>query len=363
VTAQPLELAMSDGTDLSVRVDLAVHGVQVDAPVARTKGAGPSDDGHVVIDGQNATLPRNPASPYAVRDGRVFRGGLDLGLSVEPVRRPHFYDLVTADGVSYDKIALLHGRDVLATTVVQTCIRYAEPDRCRFCSIEESLKAGATIAAKTPAQLAEVAEAAVRLDGIRQMVMTTGTTHAPDRGARPLVRCVRAVLERVPGLPIQVQIEPPRDLGVISELQAAGATSIGIHVESLDDVVRRRWMPGKSTVALAQYEGAWDEAVRVFGRNRVSTYLLIGMGEDPDELVAGAARLIERGVYPFVVPMRPMVGTLAHRDGARPAPAAVVRSVTERVAALLRAAGMTGADQEAGCAACGACSLLQAAGA
>jgi hypothetical protein len=103
--------------------------------------------------------------------------------------------------------------------------------------------------------------------------------------------------------------------------------------------------------------------VRVFGRNKVSTYLLVGMGEDPDELVAGAGRLIDRGVYPFVVPMRPMVGTLAHRDGARPAAASVVRSVTERVAALLREAGMTGADQEAGCAACGACSLLSAAGA
>jgi hypothetical protein len=87
------------------------------------------------------------------------------------------------------------------------------------------------------------------------------------------------------------------------------------------------------------------------------------MGEDPDELVEGAGRLIDRGVYPFVVPMRPMLGTLAQRGGARPAPAAVVRPVTERVAALLRAAGMTGADQEAGCAACGACSLLSAAGA
>jgi radical SAM protein (TIGR04043 family) len=126
--------------------------------------------------------------------------------------------------------------------------------------------------------------------------------------------------------------------------------------------VRQRWMPGKSTVPLADYEAAWDEAVRVFGRNRVSTYLLIGMGENPDELVAGAARLIERGVYPFVVPLRPMVGTLARRDGVAPPPAALVRDVTARVAALLRSAGMTGADQRAGCAACGACSLLQPAG-
>jgi radical SAM protein (TIGR04043 family) len=315
-----------------------------------------------VVDGANATLPLNEDSPYTVREGRFWNGTLDLGLSVEPVSRPKFYDLTTSDGVPYRQIALLHGKDVLASTVVQTCIRYVEDQRCRFCTIEESLRAGSTVAAKTPAQLAEVAEAAVRLDGISQMVLTTGTTAGPDRGARHLVRCVRAVLEAVPGLPIQVQIEPPGDLCVIADLHAAGATSIGIHIESLDDDVRRRWMPGKSTVSMGEYEAAWDEAVRVFGRNRVSTYLLIGMGEDPDELVAGAGGLIDRGVYPFVVPMRPMLGTLARRDGAQAPSPALVRDVTARVAALLRAAGMTGADQGAGCAACGACSVLGVAG-
>ncbi|WP_328328987.1 MSMEG_0568 family radical SAM protein [Kribbella sp. NBC_00382] len=356
---------MSVGTEeaLAARAEMAVYGVQVDAPVRRSKGAGPSDDGHLVVDGANATLPIVADSPYQVRDGGVYRNGLSLGLSVEPVRRPRFYDLTTADGVPYQQIALLHGKDVLATTVVQTCIRYDESTRCRFCSIEESLRSGATVAAKTPRQLAEVAEAAVRLDGVTQMVMTTGTTTGPDRGARNLVRCVRAVLEAVPGLPIQVQIEPPGELSVITDLYAAGATSIGIHVESLDDDVRRRWMPGKSTVPLAEYNAAWDEAVRVFGRNRVSTYLLIGMGEDPDELVAGAADLISRGIYPFVVPLRPMLGTLARLDGVTAPDPRLVQDITARVAALLKTAEMQGADQGAGCAACGACSLLSAAGA
>jgi radical SAM protein (TIGR04043 family) len=347
---------------LDVFADLAVRGVRVDTPVRRPAGAGPSDDGHVIVDGRNAALPINPESPYLVDRGKVWLGETDTGLALEVVRRPRFYDLATADGVPYEQIARLHGRDVLATTVVQTCVRYAEDQRCRFCTIEESLRSGSTVAAKTPAQLAEVAAAAVRLDGVRQMVMTTGTTAGPDRGARNLVRCVRAVLAAVPGLPVQVQIEPPGDLSAIDELRAAGAVSIGIHAESLDESVRRRWMPGKGSVPMADYEAAWDHAVRVFGRNQVSTYLLIGLGEDPDELVSGAARLIERGVYPFVVPFRPMAGTLARRDGV-PGPApSLVRDVTERVAALLRAAGMLGTEQSAGCAACGACGVLQAAG-
>jgi len=68
------------------------------------------------------------------------------------------------------------------------------------------------------------------------------------------------------------------------------------------------------------------------------------------------------GVYPFVVPHRPLVGGLAHGDGV-PAPShEIVADVTDRVGRALRNAGMRGADQAAGCAACGACSALSAVG-
>jgi len=346
----------------STRVDVAIQGIRLlDAPVARRSGAGPSDDGHVLLDGVGAAIPLNPRSPYSVRGGKLLLDGADTGVGVEAVARPRFYDLTTADGVPYEQIARLHSDRVLATTVVQTCARYDESERCRFCAIEESLRQGSTIAVKTPAQLAEVALAAHELDGITQMVMTTGTSTGRDRGATHLARCVRAVREVLPELPIQVQCEPPADLRAIQDLYDAGARSIGIHVESLDDDVRRRWMPGKGSVAMAEYRDAWREAVRVFGWNQVSTYLLVGLGEDPDELVEGARELIAMGVYPFVVPFRPLAGTLATDVDRVPAPPReVVYDVTSRVAAALRAAGMAGTDQAAGCAACGACSALGA---
>ena len=129
----------------------------------------------------------------------------------------------------------------------------------------------------------------MRLDGVRQMVMTTGTSTGPDRGARqpgPL----RA--RRAGGgarLPIQVQIEPPADLAV-DRRAARGGRRRDRHPRRVPGRRRApaRWMPGKGAVPMAEYEAAWGEAVRVFGRNRVSTYLLVGLGEDPDELVAGA---------------------------------------------------------------------------
>ena len=74
---------------LTDRVQLALRGIRTDVPVRRGAGAGPSDDGHVVLGGANAALPHNPDSPYVLRDGRVYEetdGDVrDLGLSLSPV--------------------------------------------------------------------------------------------------------------------------------------------------------------------------------------------------------------------------------------------------------------------------------------
>jgi radical SAM protein (TIGR04043 family) len=349
--------------DLGLRAELAVLGIRAVPPLRGRSGAGPSDDGHWLLNGSPATVPIAGDTPWALRRGALTRDGVKIDVDIKAVRRPRFYDLQTAEGVSYEHVARLHGRHVLATTVVQTCTRYGDEDtRCRFCTIEEPLRTGETAQVKTPEQIAEVTLAAVRLDGVRQLVMTTGTSNGLDRGARHLARCVAAVHDVLPHLPIQVQVEPPDDLTWIGRLYRAGATAIGMNIDCLDREIRERWTPGKATVSLEEYDVAWREAVRIFGRNRVSTYLLIGLGENPDELVRGAQRLIGMGVYPFVVPYRPLAGGLAHADGV-PAPShELVADITDRVASALRKSAMRGADQAAGCAACGACSALSSVG-
>ncbi len=56
-------------------------------------------------------------------------------------RQPKFYARFTADGIPYWKIAVLHSADVLATTVLQNCIRYQNrTTTCQFCAIGQSLK-------------------------------------------------------------------------------------------------------------------------------------------------------------------------------------------------------------------------------
>jgi len=331
----------------------------------RTGGAGPSDHKAITVDGITVMIPVYndiaADSPYSVGDIDEFP---QLSLqryqktiaSIEFPQQPKFYNLKTVDGVPYNQIALLHSHNVLATTVLQTCIRYGNRNTaCQFCSIEQSLVAGKTIAKKTPQQLAEVAAAAVELDGVEHLVMTTGTPNTSDRGAAYLIECAIAVKAKV-DLPIQAQCEPPDDFAWFSKMKEAGIDSLGMHLEVLEPEVRDRIMPGKAKVSLDYYFQAFAAAVKVFGWGQVSTYILAGLGDSAETIVETCDRLIQLGVYPFVVPFVPITGTpLANHQ---PPSSEFMYEIYSKVGAMLNRAGMSSEEIKAGCAKCGACSAL-----
>ena len=329
----------------------------------RKGGAGPSDHKAVTLDGTTIMVPvftdSAAQSPYSVRTAEPWLSHKDQ--PVAPIafpKQPQFYQLSTAEGVPYWKIALLHGQDVLATTVLQTCRRYRDAaTACQFCAIEQSLAAERTVARKTPAQLAEVAEAAVRLDGVKHLVMTTGTPNASDRGAAYLAECAKAVKAAV-DIPIQAQCEPPDDFGWFEQLRAAGVDSLGMHLEAVTPEVRARVMPGKAEVSIDYYFAAFEAAVQVFGWGQVSSYLLAGLGDSLETLVATSERLIQIGIYPFVVPFVPITGTPLAQQAAPSSEFMYV--LYQQVARQLQQAGMSSAEVKAGCAKCGACSALSA---
>src|SRR6516165_12338025 len=246
--------------------ELQSYGVRLVDPNAghesRRGGAGPSDHKAMTIDGMTVMVPVHTApafaSPYVIEKpdarghSRVRRDDVALGDITFPMR-PRFYERSTADGIPYWKIAVLHGRDVLATTVLQTCIRYQSRTKtCQFCAIGQSLAAGRTVERKTPSQLAEVAKAAVALDGVTHMVMTTGTPPGRDPGAAILAESAAAVKAAV-ALPIQGQCEPPDGDEWFGRLKASGVDALGMHLEVVTPDVRERIMPGKAQVPVAVY--------------------------------------------------------------------------------------------------------------
>jgi radical SAM protein (TIGR04043 family) len=356
------------GIDLrTLAVELQSLGVRTSAPAepgeTRAGGAGPSDAGFLWVEGAPLTVPVHgdyvAGSPYELvmdangRAGTLRRDGVEVGrVRLHP--RPRIYGLETADGVPYWKIALMH-LDSLASTVFQRCVYWGTEEQCHFCAIGTTLAAGRTIPVKTPEMLAEVAEAAARLDGARDVTLTTGTPNRRDRGAGYMARCAEAI-RNASGLPVQVQIEPPDDFGWFAELKRSGVEALGLHLESFDPNVLARVAPGKAAQGLGYYLEAWEAAVEVFGPGQVSTYLILGLGETEESVVAGCRAAIERGVYPFVVPLRPAPGSIL--AAGRPPSPDYVRAVYEAVAPLLAEAGMMSQGARAGCVRCQACSAL-----
>jgi radical SAM protein (TIGR04043 family) len=329
---------------------------------ARRGGAGPSDALFLWVRGLPLTVPWQASfvdrSPYTVHltDGgaALFRGD-DLIGPVKLPRAPRIYDMQTADGIPYWKIALLH-LDSIASTVVQKCIYWGTDEQCGFCGIELT-RGEQTIPVKTPAQLAEVCTAARDYDGAVDVTLTTGSINRRDRGALYISRCASAIKD-ASGLPIQVQFEPPDELSVLEQVRAAGVDAVGIHIETFDPQVLARVAPGKAQCGVEGYFRCWERAVEVFGRGRVSTYVILGMGERRELIEEGCRRAIELGVYPFVVPLRPVPGTLM--ADTPPPSAEYVASIYRSVSAMLAQSGLDHVEATAGCARCQACSGLSA---
>ncbi|MEX1668351.1 MSMEG_0568 family radical SAM protein [Zhongshania guokunii] len=341
---------------------LRLAGGQTDQ-LRRKGGAGPSDHQAITIADTTVMVPIysdaawDSAFSVGEHNGVSTLKQGDIPLSdISFVTTPRFYDLHTAEGIPYSHIATLHSRDVLATTVLQTCIRYESRRKaCKFCSIGQSLRAGRTIAHKTPQQLAEVAKAAVELDGIKHMVMTTGTPATADRGAAVLCDSALAIKAAV-ALPIQGQCEPPRDPIWYQRMKDAGIDALGMHLEVVTPALRNELMPGKAELSLEVYMQAFADAVAVFGRGQVSTYILAGLGDSAEAILNCCEQLIALGVYPFVVPFVPIRGTPLEDH---PSPSAdFMEPLLQGVAAQLASGQLRSADIKAGCGRCGACSTL-----
>ena len=330
--------------------------------MGREGGAGPAEGITILVNGRPISVPTSAGttegSPYTLHRSEgeyiICRDGSPLqGVSLPPP--PRYYSLATAQGIEYRKIGLLHGLDCLASTVLQRCTYWHTPQRCAFCGIELTLQSQATTARKTPGELVEVAKAASRLDGISHITLTTGTQADPSLEFEHLASC-SAQLKAETNLPIHVQCMPPSDLGYLELLRQSGVDTIGVHIESFDRSIVKKMAPCKAMIDLKYYITVWKECIRLFGINQVSSFLIVGLGETNRSTLDGAALLCDLGVYPFIVPLRPIPGSLL--AAYNPPAADQTIPLYREVARLLESSGLSWKKSKAGCVRCGACSGL-----
>jgi biotin synthase-related radical SAM superfamily protein len=112
------------------------------------------------------------------------------------------------------------------------------------------------------------------------------------------------------------------------ELKEAGATEIKYNVQTMDPEIFAKNCPGLS---LGYVLKSLEKAVKIFGKNRVSSNIILGLGESDECVLAGITRLAEIGVIPILRPISP--------HPLRKGDVGVERPSAERLLRLAKAAG------------------------
>lgn len=345
-------------------VDLQSSGIRFpDTMPGRAGGAGPADSRSIIIDGHCLSVPACgwfvAESPYWAEPGgadafMLYKHDTQLCILQTP-GTPELYCHTSSTGTPYAKIALIHGRDCLASTLYQDCRYRSAAQQCQFCGIGLSLSDGSTILYKQPHELAEVARHAARTAQASHVTLTSGSREDEPAAAAHLAECVRMIKQQS-GLPVHIQICPPESDEVLIKLHAAGADTIGLHIETFCMDTLKRVAPAKARYGLKRYCAAWQQAVKLFGVNQVSSFLIAGLGEFAESLIDGARQLCRMGVFPYVLPLRPVPGTALGNE--RPPAARDMIELYRAVAIVLKEHGMSSQASRAGCVRCGACSCL-----
>ena len=126
---------------------------------------------------------------------------------------------------------------------------------------------------------------------------------------KDILSLVNAIRLRV-AMPISISCQPlqPKET---QELMEAGVDRIGV---PLDAATEELFNKVKGPLAGGPY--LWEEqretlkeAVRIFGKGRVSTHLIVGLGETEKEMIETVQWCVNLGVYPGLFAFTPVSGT------------------------------------------------------
>ena len=365
-------------TALKLKTELLCYGLYLDKNLfeyyqkegisyGRKGGAGPLGGRYFILEDNktlvNAALWSNPKkSDFILKEkkGNFFevynKKESSPYCKLRLVPNPKFYEpkFITSDGIPMKKIALVHGFDCLASTIYQKCVYWACGEACKFCGIELSLTYDTTIAEKNYRQMNEVIAQAKKEGRCSHMTLTSGTEEGIDKGANRYIELLKGIKKKNPRLPLHVQIEPIDNLSYINKLKEAGADTIGIHLEVLDNNIRKVITPGKAHIPYDIFEKNWKHALEIFGKNQVSSFILTGFGESTEKFISGLEKLIKIGIIPFITPVRSIPGMkdlpiTNHK---------VLFEKYNKAAKLMKEYGINPLRNKAGCVRCGGCSAI-----
>jgi biotin synthase-related radical SAM superfamily protein len=134
---------------------------------------------------------------------------------------------------------------------------------------------------------------------LKAISLTSGVGTSTEDEVKKALEVVKALKARY-DVPIGVSVYPTETSS--EELYGAGAMEIKYNVETMDPEIFSRVCPGLSLPFILK---ALEKAVGIYGKNRVSSNFIIGLGESDECVQKGVRTLTEMGVIPILRPISP----------------------------------------------------------
>ena len=160
---------------------------------------------------------------------------------------------------------------------------------CAFCN-SHRLPPHAT-KGLTDDKILEMMSRAEETGELKGIALTSGVPGSPEETVERLVGLVERIRLRFAGQPIGVEpyLTHPRQ---VDDLKRAGADEIKINIESFDPDIFDRVCPGRD---YAEILHCINHAGGVFGKNRVCSNIIFGLGESDDDVVQGVKTIANMG--------------------------------------------------------------------
>jgi len=240
--------------------------------------------------------------------------------------------------------ALLHCPEQAYITLSESCIF-----NCAFCPVPKL--GGRT---KTRGEVIRMVDDAYRTGNLRAISITSGIERSPEEEVTRAVDLVKSLTKY--NIPIGVSVYPTEDSSI--RLKEVGAVEVKYNVETMDrEIFGRACADMDLDFVLATLK----DAVDIFGRNRVFSNFIIGLGESDRTVRDGVETLAGIGVIPILRalnlhPLRPDLKSICP-DAARPDADRLLRLARfERE--VLDAHGLRALVAETMCLPCGGCDLV-----
>ena len=191
---------------------------------------------------------------------------------------------------------------------------------------------------------------------IGSIALTSGISDSVNVSAERMIGCVSKLRAEFPELPIGV--EPyVDDCSQIDRFREAGADEIKINVETATDELFEVFCPSLDRNNIFRMLA---HAVGVFGKGKVSSNLIIGLGEYDDEVMNMIERLCSMGVTPTIRGLRVddrRAKILSENGAERPSPERLIRIAESQKSVMVRY-GLDSKTFDTMCLRCTCCDLV-----